>query len=100
VRYFAVTEESGPAWDHSRPMNEQAGWTDHAAFMNRLDDEGFIVLGGPLLGDRHTALLIVDAHSEEAVHARLAPDPWIAKGLLRITKIAPWQIVLGGQRAD
>ena len=66
-------------------MVEQARWADHAAFMNRLADEGFVVLGGPL-GDGKKILLIVDAQTEEAVHARLAADPWMQIELLRVAK--------------
>ena len=35
-------------------MREQDGWDEHARFMNGLVDDGFIVLGGPLEGDRET----------------------------------------------
>jgi hypothetical protein len=30
----------------------------------------------------------------------LADDPWTPMGLLRIVKIVPWRILLGGDRAD
>lgn len=94
MTYYAVTRERGAAWDASRPMAEQERWADHAAFMNALVDDGFVVLGGPL-GEGLTILLFVVAQSEEAVHARLAEDPWTPMGLLRIAKIEPWQILLG-----
>ena len=80
-------------------MAEQAKWADHAAFMNRLADEGFVVLGSPL-GDGKKILLIVDAQTEEAVHARLAADPWMQIELLRVAKIVPWLILLGDEKAD
>ena len=35
-------------WDHSRARREQAGWSEHAAFMDALAEEGFVVLGGPI----------------------------------------------------
>ncbi len=54
-------------------MREQEGWDEHARFMDALVDEGFVLLSGPLEGDRE-ALLIVDAPSEEAVRERLAAD--------------------------
>jgi uncharacterized protein YciI len=80
-------------------MVEQARWADHATFMNRLVDEGFVVLGGPLDDGEHT-LLIIDAETEEDVRARLADDPWTPMGLLRIAKIVPWRILLGGASAN
>ena len=99
VRYFAVTLEHGPAWDDSRPRRGQAGWDEHAAFMDRITDEGFVVLGGPL-GDGSSVLLVVDAENEDAVRRGLAADPWAREGLLRVAGVEPWQVLLDGTNAD
>ena len=65
--YYLVRREHGPAWDASRPRREQDGWDEHAAFMDELAAEGFVVLGGPVgEGDGDYALNVVDAESEEA----------------------------------
>jgi hypothetical protein len=94
---FAVYEEPGPGWDPALPRREQAGWDEHAAFMDALLEDGFVVLGGPL-GDGHFVLLAVDAEDEEAVRARLAPDPWLVDGgVLRVARIEPWTIFLDGR---
>lgn len=98
MAYYAVTRERGAAWDAARPLTEQERWPEHAAFMNGLVDEGFIVVGGPL-GDGSTTLLMVAAETEAAVHARLAEDPWTPMGLLRVARIEPWRILLG-ERAE
>jgi uncharacterized protein YciI len=45
--YFVVIRERGRAWDWSLPMRRQAQWETHAAFMDTLEDEGFIVAVGP-----------------------------------------------------
>jgi uncharacterized protein len=90
---FVVAEDHGASWDRTRPLREQAQWTDHAEFMDALVDEGFIVLGGPLGEDR--AMLIVEAASEEAARARLAVDPWEVSGLLVVASVEPWEILLG-----
>ena len=59
---FAVTEVGRPRWDDSLPMRGQHGWTEHAAFMDALVEEGFVVLGGPIGDGRsHRILLIVEA---------------------------------------
>jgi uncharacterized protein YciI len=75
-------------------MPEQEKWAEHAAFMNALAEDGFVVLGGPL-GDGARILLIMDANSEEAIQTRLAADPWTPMGLLRIAKVERWEILLG-----
>jgi uncharacterized protein len=94
MTYFAVTTESGPAWDGTRSMREQEQWAEHATFMNALAEERFVVLGGPL-GDGTRRLLVIDAESEEAIRLRLAADPWNRMGLLRTVSVEHWEILLG-----
>lgn len=91
---FVVRLQRGGPWDWSRGMREQAGWDEHADFMEELVDSGFIILGGPLEGDRET-LHIVSAPSEEAVRVRLAEDPWASNGMLEPASIERWTILLG-----
>jgi uncharacterized protein YciI len=97
MSYFAVTEECGPGWDEGRPRREQDGWDAHAAFMDSLVEDGFVVLGGPV-GDGARVLLIVDAEDARAVETRLTEDPWITTGILRVAAIEPWEILLDGRR--
>lgn len=66
--------------------------------MDSLVDDGFIVLGGPLAGDREI-LHVVCAGSEAAVRERLARDNWHQNDMLRITSIEPWTILLDGRQA-
>ena len=91
--FFAVRLVRGGPWDWSRDLREQDGWDEHARFMDALVDEGFIVLGGPLAGEREI-LHAVDAASEAAVRERLAQDPWHANGMLTITSIERWTLLL------
>jgi hypothetical protein len=93
---FAVRERRGGPWDWSRGLREQAGFGDHARFMDGLVETGFVVLGGPLQGDREV-LLVVDAPGEEAIRERLAEDPWILNGMLTVTSIERWTILLDGR---
>ena len=96
---FAVRNLRGGPWDWARGMREQAGWKDHAAFMNGLVDEGVIVIGGPLEGDRE-ALLIFRAASAQEVRRRLAEDPWAANGMLTVKSIERWTILLSPPAVD
>ena len=80
-------------------MREQQGWDEHAKFMDDLVDEGFIVLGGPLENENGREVLhIVDAPSEEAVHARFADDIWARTGMLKTVRVERWTILLDGRR--
>jgi uncharacterized protein YciI len=90
---FAVRRVRGPAWNTAVPMREQAGWAEHAVFMNALAAERVVVLGGPL-GSGEEVLLVIDAATEDAVGRRLAADPWSGAGLLEIKSVEPWTILL------
>ena len=94
--FLVVNRRSGPEWDPSRPLEEQSGWPAHAAFMDGLVAEGFIVLGGPL-ADEHRVALVVEAESEDAIRVTLARDPWSETHLL-VDSIDPWTIRLDGRR--
>jgi len=76
-------------------MREQDAWDTHAAFMDGLVAEGFVVLGGPL-GAGERILLVVDAEDEQDVRDRLATDPWSPMGLLTLVHVDAWTILLDG----
>ena len=95
---FAVRLVHGPGWDNARPIRAQDAWDQHAAFMDRLVDEGFVVAGGPV-GDGEQTLHLVEAGDEKEIRARLAEDPWAPTGLLLIGTIEPWALWLDGRRA-
>ena len=90
---FAVTLVHGPAWDDSRPIRQQRGWDAHAAFMDGLVDDGFLIIGGPI-GDGDRTLHAVEAADEGEVRTSLGTDPWAAAGLLEIGSIEPWALWL------
>jgi hypothetical protein len=85
----------GPQYDHGKPLEEQVRWEEHAAFMDGLVDDGFIVLGGPLADERRVAH-VVEAVSEDALRARLARDPWSGTHLI-VGSVDPWTIRLDGR---
>ena len=91
---FLVTRSHGPGWDSRRALEQQDQWQEHAAFMEALAEDGFVVLGGPIL-ETTDALLVVIATDEADIEARLAPDPWTRSGHLCITKVQAWQLRLG-----
>jgi uncharacterized protein YciI len=90
--FHVVLLRSGSEWRPGRPLEEQSGWTEHAAYMDELVEAGFIVLGGPL-ADEHRVVHVVEAESEEAVRATLASDPWSGTHLV-VGSIEPWTLRL------
>jgi hypothetical protein len=98
VAYFFCTLIHGPAWDDARGIREQDGWHEHAAFMDRLVDDGLIVVGGPVGTGEYTAHLI-EAADQEQVRARLAEDPWAQDSHLAVGSLQPWSLWLDGRKA-
>jgi uncharacterized protein YciI len=93
-RLFVVIRGHGAAWADSRSLEAQEDWEAHASFMDSLEQDGFVVLGGPLEGT-DDALLVIRAGTEDEIVSRLAGDPWTRKDLLRISRIARWNLRLG-----
>ena len=99
VANFAVTLVHGSGWDTTRPIRAQDGWDSHAAFMDGLVEDGFLVVGGPLgTGDR--TLHLVEADDELEIRARLREDPWAETDLLRVGSIEPWSLWLDGRHSS
>jgi uncharacterized protein YciI len=88
---YVVLRERGPEWNPNRDMRAQDGWYEHAAFMEGLAEEGFILLGGVLEDGR--ALHVVEAESEEAVRQQFAADPW-REEMLDVASVMAWEILL------
>ena len=90
--FHVVLRQAGPEWRVGRPLEEQTGWEEHAAYMDRLVDDGFVVLGGPVSDDGRV-VHAVEAESESAVRATWARDPWSETHLV-VESIEPWTIRL------
>jgi uncharacterized protein YciI len=90
---FVVLSIAGPYRDLAKGAREQAYWDEHGAFIDRLVDEGFIVMGGPLV-DEGGAMLIVRAESEAAIRETLRDDPWYANGILKLVGVKRWEIFI------
>jgi uncharacterized protein YciI len=93
--FLALRERSGPQWQAGQPLEAQSDWPAHAAFMDKLVDDGFIILAGPL-ADEHRVAFAIEATSAEAVEATLAGDPWTGSHL-RTVSIDRWTIRLDGR---
>lgn len=100
MSYFAVIREAGPSWT-AGGIFDQPDAAKHAAFINALADDGFVLFAGPLAGSeggRVRALLIVNAHSEADIQDRLAADPWVPTRQLVTVSIEQWKILVGAEQ--
>jgi uncharacterized protein YciI len=97
---YAVTREAGPHWTAGKGAFEQPAVDDHAAFMNALASDGFVLFAGPLAGSEHDrirVLLIAEAATESEVHRRLADDPWARARRIVTTSVEPWNLFVAAQ---
>jgi hypothetical protein len=92
MMFLVILRRSGPEYDHSKPLEQQSGWLDHAAYMDGLVDDGFIVLGG-VLGDELRTAHAVEAGSEQEVRDRFGRDPWSGSHLV-VDSVDLWTIRL------
>jgi uncharacterized protein YciI len=96
VKYWLVRRRRGGPWDFSRDLREQDGWDEHADIMERWVEEGFILLGGPVEGDKEV-VHVIDAPSEEAIREKFEEDNWTQDGKLETVSIERWEILLDGR---
>jgi uncharacterized protein YciI len=90
---YLLTASAGPHRDLSKGSREQPFWDDHAAFIDKLTDEGFILLGGPLV-DEGGAILVVHAADEHEVRETMKDDPWYVQGILNLESVKRWEIFI------
>jgi uncharacterized protein YciI len=90
---FVMISSAGPNRDSSKGTREQPLWDEHAAFIDRLVAEGFILMGGPLV-DEGGSLLIFNAEDENEVREKMKNDPWLKQGILKQESIKRWQIFI------
>jgi uncharacterized protein YciI len=90
---FVIISSAGPNRDRSRNTREQPLWNEHAAFIDQLVAEGFILMGGPLV-DEGGAMLIVNADDEDEVREKLKNDLWFERGILKLESVKRWEIFI------
>jgi uncharacterized protein YciI len=90
---FLAISSAGLNRDFSKDTREQSFWDEHAKFIDQLVDDGFILMGGPLV-DEGGSLLIVNAEDENEVREKLKNDPWAKHGILKLESVKRWQIFI------
>ncbi|HEY3660397.1 MAG TPA: YciI family protein [Candidatus Udaeobacter sp.] len=90
---FVTISSAGPRRDRSKGTREQPFWKEHAAFIDQLVTEGFVLMGGPLV-EEGGAMLIVNADNENEVRKKLKNDPWMKHGVLKLESVKRWQIFI------
>lgn len=83
----------GPAWVQGKTVREQPYWDEHAVFMDRLFENGTVVMGGPF-ADGTGSLVVVEGENENEVAALYASDPFVVQGIFVLSSFKRWQLFL------
>ena len=75
-QYFIAIFSKGPAWDETKPANEQTGFKEHSDNLRRLRTEKKVAIGGRY-GDK--GMVIVEAQNEEEARSLFAADVMVEK---------------------
>jgi uncharacterized protein YciI len=94
---YLVFREPGPGWVQGLPTRQQPGWDEHAAFMDRVFEQGCIVLAGPY-ADLSRVLLIVEARDRDAAASLFRDDPWTTTGILVDREVVEWTVFLDSRQ--
>lgn len=96
MKTFIVSRSPGSAWIVGTPTRQQPYWDEHAAFMDKVFADGYIILGGPY-ADSSGALLIVEAEDETVASHLFDDDPWTKQDILSAGTVKEWLIFLDGR---
>lgn len=72
---------------------EQAIWGVHFERLQRLLDEGTLIMAGPTLGPVNTGIAVIEAPDEDAARRLMEEDPAIASGVVR-GELRPFRVAL------
>jgi len=95
---FLVFRDPGPSWVAGVPTRQQPLWDEHAAFVDRLFEQGRVVMAGPY-ADYSRALVIVEAHDAREASVLFHADPWTTAGILVEGEVIEWTVFLDARDA-
>lgn len=90
---FIVHFSLGPNWDADKPPQEQTGFADHGANMQRLRGDGVIRFGARY---SDLGMLIIQADSREQAESIIKADPSVQHGIFNysvepVSIFYPWK---------
>jgi uncharacterized protein YciI len=72
---------------------EQAVWGVHFERLQRLLEEGTLIMAGPTLGPVNTGIAVIEAPDEDAARRLMEEDPAISSGVAR-GELRPFRVSL------
>ena len=96
---YLVFRNPGASWVPGLPTRQQPLWDQHVVFMDRLFEEGRIVLAGPY-ADCSRVLLVIEARDSNEALDLFRDDPWTTAGILVTSEVIEWTVFLDCRRTD
>ena len=96
---FLVFRDPGPSWVRGVPTRQQPLWDEHAAFIDRIFEQGRIVMAGPY-ADCSRALIIVKAREAQEALVLFHGDPWEKSGILVPAEVIEWTVFLDSRASE
>jgi len=94
---FVILWAPGAAWTAGKTVREQAYWDEHAEFMDRLFENGTVIMGGPF-NDGTGSLVIVEAEEINEVSSLFANDPFVVHQIFTLRSLKQWQLFLDARQ--
>ena len=94
---FVILWAPAAAWAPGKTVREQAYWDEHAEFMDRLFENGTVVMGGPF-SDGTGSLVIVEAEDIDEVSTLFAQDPFVLHQIFSLRGLKQWQLFLDARQ--
>jgi uncharacterized protein YciI len=95
---FVILWAPGAAWTPGKTVREQAYWDEHAEFMDRLFENGTVIMGGPF-SDGTGSLVIVEGDDMNEVSTLFANDPFVVHQIFALRNLKQWQLFLDARRS-
>jgi uncharacterized protein YciI len=94
---YVITLEMSK-WDPAKSPDQQPGFAEHHANVEKLAKDGVLLVGGPFLDDKSKptgAMMIVKAENAEAAKKLLADDPIIKNDMMKIGSVRGFMVGAG-----
>jgi uncharacterized protein YciI len=96
-QYAALLHRPGPSAPQDGPMFDDPRFPEHAAFLNRMREAGYLIAAGPLADEDGAGMTILrlPGADQEGLATVLATrdDAAVREGLLSVT-VRPWQVIM------
>ena len=94
---FVIFFTPGTAWIAGKTSREQPYWTEHAAFMDALLEDGIVIMGGPF-ADYSSIMVIFAASDEGEARDLFKRDPFVVQRIFHLISVHEWLVFLDARK--